>query len=256
MSMTWLLTNIVAVFLLPPLNGLAMAALGVVLLGRRPRLGKGLVALGLAMLAALSLQPVADALIAPLELRHPALSLGDAAVPPVDAIVVLGGGRYRMAPEFGGEDDVKSASLERLRYAATVARRLGKPLLMTGGLPDGGSRSEAEVMRDALKRDFGVETKWIEGRSDDTRQNARYSAEILLPSGHKRIALVTSAFHMPRSVEAFQAAGFEVVPAATAFMSKRTPWTPLDFLPRADAMRLSSLALHEWIGIAWYRFRR
>lgn len=111
-------------------------------------------------------------------------------------------------------------------------------------------------MRISLSRDFGVPTRWVEGKSENTRQNADYSAEILLPQGVRRIALVTHAFHMPRSVPAFEAAGFEVVPAPTAFLGSRRDVMLLDFIPRYDVMRTSGFALHELIGMLWYRLRR
>ena len=106
-----------------------------------------------------------------------------------------------------------------------------------------------------LAADFGVRVRWVESASDNTAENARRSAELLLPAGVRRIALVTHAWHMPRAVAVFAAAGFTVVPAPTAYVSAR-PATPLDFLPRATAMQQAATALHEWVGIAWYALRR
>lgn len=253
MSLSWLLTNVVASALLPPFNGLLLAGLGLVFWRRRPLLGRGLVAVGVLLLVTLSLGIVARALLVPLETRHPPLAPAAAANLPVDAIVVLGAGRYRAAPEFG-DDDVIGPALDRLRYGALLARQSGKPLLVTGGSPDGGSVSEGEAMRRSLERDFGVAVRWVEGASDNTQENARRSAEILLPQGAGRIALVTHAWHMPRAVNAFSASGFAVVPAPTGY-SAIGPGSPLDFLPRAGALHASSRALHEWIGLAWYALR-
>lgn len=255
MSLSWLLTNLLASFLLPPTNGLLPALLGLALLRRRPRLGRGLIAFGLLLLTALSLPIVAKALLAPLESAYPPLSREHLGALDVDAIVILGGGRYQRAPEFGGADDVSPLTLVRLRYGALLARESGKPVLVTGGRPDGEGMSEAAAMSAALVRDFAIQPRWTEAGSNNTRENARYSAQILLPLGVRRVALVTHAFHMPRAVAAMEAAGFAVVPAPTAFLAGRAPATPLDFLPNYGVMQRSGFALHEAIGMVWYRWR-
>ncbi len=254
MTLSWLLNNLLASLLLPPLNGLALAVAGLFLWRVRPRLSRFLVLAGVFLVSALSLGVVARALLAPLETQHPPLAADALAGLPVDAIVVLGGGRYRDPPEFAG-DDVGGRALERLRYGALLARASGKPLLVTGGAPDGGGRSEGEAMQTALARDFAVRVRWVESASANTAENALRSAELLLPAGAKRIALVTHAWHMPRAVGAFAAAGFAVTPAPLAFVSAQ-PVTPLDFVPRAPAMHDAAQALHEWIGLAVYALRR
>jgi uncharacterized SAM-binding protein YcdF (DUF218 family) len=254
--MSWLTTNLIAAFLLPPLNGLVPAFLGLLLLRRRPRLGRGLITFGLVLLTAMSLPIVADGMLRPLENRYPAIPRENLRNLQADAVVILAAGRYRKAPELGGEDDVRHLALDRLRYGALVARESGRPVLVTGGNPDGHGRAEALAMQASLARDFGVSARWIEGESENTRQNALYSARILLPLGIRRIALVTHAFHMPRSVAAFEAAGFEVIAAPTAFLAPRRPPILLDFVPRYDVMRNSGFALHEAIGLVWYRLSK
>lgn len=252
-SFSWLLNNLIAALLLPPLNALLPMVAGLLLMRRRPRGARFFVAFGIVLLALQSLGIVSRALTAPLEAKHPPIRVAEVARIEVDAIVVLGAGRYRDAPEFG-EDDVAGGALDRLRYAAVLARASGKPLLVTGGAPDGGKTTEAEAMRRSLARDFGVKVRWLESASDNTRENARLTAKLLLPEGKKRVAVVTHAWHMPRSVEAFETAGFSVLPAPTAFSSARG-FSVFDFVPSAGALAGSSRALHEWIGILWYRIR-
>jgi uncharacterized SAM-binding protein YcdF (DUF218 family) len=254
MSLAWLLTNAVAACLLPPLNGLLLALLGFLLLRRRPRLGRWLIGSGFVLLFILSLPLVAHLLLRPLENRYPVLPFATLASIEADAVVVLGGGRYLAAPEFDGRDDVQGRTLQRLRYAALLAKALNKPLLVSGGRPDGGASSEAEAMQTVLRRDFGVEARWLEAGSGNTLENARNSAQLLGGQGVRRIVLVTHAWHMPRSVAAFEATGLSVLPAPTAYVSSQ-PLTPLDFIPRASALDWSSVALHEWIGMVWYALR-
>lgn len=248
MSVTWLLTNFVAAVLLPPFNGLLLAGLGWALWHRRPRLARGLVGAGLALLAVLALPAVGDAMLRSLEGEPIAAS----DLRQAQAIVVLGGGRYREAPEYGG-DTVSDATLVRVRYAAKLQRATGLPLLVSGGKPDGDGPSEAETMRRVLTDEFGTPVRWAEGESDNTRDNALHSARLLKRDGVTRVALVTHAWHMPRAVRAFSAAGLAVSPAPTFF--HREPLTPLDFLPQAKGLNRSRDAMHEWIGMLWYRWR-
>lgn len=254
MSLSWLLTNLLASILLPPFNGLLLAGLGILLWYRRPRLARFLVIFGVLLVTALSLGVVARALLVPLEAKYPALEPAMLEKLDVDAIVILGASRYRGAPEFS-EDDVIGPALDRLRYGALLARQSKKPLLVTGGAPDGGPRSEADAMQASLARDFGVSVRWLESASGNTLDNARLSAEILQSARIRRVALVTHAWHMPRAVAAFEAAGLSVLPAPTGYLSVG-PITALDFVPRAGALHGSARALHEWIGQAWYALRR
>ena len=94
--------------------------------------------------------------------------------------------------------------------------------------------------------------RWTEERSHTTRENARFSAEILGREGIKKVAVVTHAWHMPRAIEVCEAVGFEVLPAP---MSPATPPANLRdaVIPRASSLRDSSWAIHEWIGRLWYR---
>lgn len=246
MSVSWLLTNFVAAFLLPPLNGLLLAGLGWALWHRRPRLARALVGVGLALLVLLALPAVGNAMLRGLE----GAPLDMAQARQAQAIVVLGGGRYRDAPEYGG-DTVSTSTLARVRYAAKLQRETGLPLLVTGGNPDGRGLSEAETMRRVLTAEFGVPVRWVEGESDNTQENARRSVAMLQREGVTRVLLVTHAWHMPRALRAFEMAGIGVSPAPTLF--HRAPLTFLSFLPQGYGA--ARQAVHEWIGILWYRLR-
>lgn len=247
--MSWTLTNAIALLLIPPGCLLLLAGIGGLLALRRPRLGKGLVWLALLLLYALSTQYASDRLLHALEPApsDPLASSG------AGAIVVLGGGSYFAAPEYGS-DTVKPETLARLRYAAYLQRATGKPVLVAGGHPDGIPTAEAVLMKIALNRDFQVPVAWVEDKSDNTLENAYFSRPMLDAAGIRRIWLVTHAWHMRRAKMAFENAGFSVVAAPTGFATSYK-LTVLSFLPRADAPRNSSRFFHEIIGIAWYRLK-
>lgn len=246
MSLSFFATNFLAALLLPPLNGLLLVGAGWALLGRRPRLGRLLVGGGLLLLLVLALPVVGDAMMRTLEgepIRAEQLKQAQ-------AIVVLGGGRYRNAPEYG-EDTVGDYTLARLRYAARLQKQTGLPLLVTGGTPDGPGLSEGELMRRVLTHEFGVPVRWVEGASDNTWENAQFSAAMLKRDSISRVVLVTHAWHMPRAVPLFTAAGIVATPAPTLFHNK--PLGPLGFVPYG--YKSSRDAMHEWIGMLWYRIR-
>ena len=246
MSSVFLFKNLLGTLLLPPTNGLLL--LLVAALFRRRRWAFGLALIGGVLLFLQSLPIVASNLIAALEARAGGVFVSAQGA---RAIVVLGSGLRRDAPEYGS-DTVNERSLVRLRYGATLARRLQLPVLIAGGVPLHASRSEADVMAAIAEREFGVPVRWKESESRDTADNARMSAQILKPAGIRRVVLVTQAFHMPRARQLFEGAGLEVIPAPTDFKGPGDgPLVVSDFLPQARAIQTSYYALHEWLGLAW-----
>ena len=248
--MSWFLTNLVGTILLPPFSLLLSAALGLWLWHTRPLIARILLTASFGLLWLLSTPYFAEALLHGLEGKP---FVNNTQRPQADAIVVLGGGTYFHAPEYGG-DTVNKDTLERLRYAAKLYRQTLKPLLVTGGTPLGNSLAEAEQMKQVLEHEFNVPVQWTEGASDNTLENARLCRQMLKQAGVTRIYLVTHAWHMPRAVQAFQAAGFQVVPAPTGYTTRyRTDL--LAFVPNAYALRDSRVFLHELIGMLWYQLK-
>ena len=242
--------------ILPPANLFLVIAIGLVLSRWRPRAGRIVAGTGFALLAFLSTTGGAGLLVAPLErLTAPLLAPERAGA---QAIVVLAAGRVRRAPEYDNRDIPDTTALARLRYAAHLQRETGLPILVSGG--NGGvdkgnpGGSEADSMAAALREDFGVPVRWLEGRSGDTADNAAFSAAILRADGVKRILLVTDAMHMPRASAVFERAGLDVVSAPTMFYGHQ-PLSVQAWVPSAEGIRRSWYATYEWIGLVWYRVR-
>jgi uncharacterized SAM-binding protein YcdF (DUF218 family) len=175
------------------------------------------------------------------------------------AIVVLGGGIYPEAPEYGHET-VHLRTLGRIRYAARLARQTGLPLLASGGFGyEPGLEQEApeaELMRRVLEEDFGIASVLAETSSHNTWENAANSAAILKSRGIDTILLVTQAAHMRRSVESFQRTGIKVIPAPTLFFpSKIEPFDLTSWIPSAASIHAIYCLSYEWIGLIWYRWR-
>ncbi len=254
-ELAFLAKKLVSVFALPPLGPLVVIMVGL-LIGRRHRRGGLALAWGGVALALVLMLPTSVAwMLRGLETAPP-VSLN--AAREAGAIVILGGGKRRYAPEYGGES-VNRLSLERLRYGARLARETGLPILVTGGAPTGSEQPEAGLMQATLEIDFNVPVRWVESASRDTRENALFSAVHLRAAGVHRIVLVTHAAHMGRAQAEFEAAGLEVVPAPTAWLSgpDSDDHAPgLGMLPGASSAYAGWFAAHEWLGRLAYRLTR
>ncbi|HYH42659.1 MAG TPA: YdcF family protein [Burkholderiales bacterium] len=244
----WELTNITAHLVLPPGVFILLGLAGLAFVRSHARFGTGLALFSMLSLCMLAMPAVSRPLIRSLEVPYtdPARERAPG------AIVVLGGGSYMQAPEYGG-DTVSAPTLERLRYGAYLQRRTGKPLLVTGGDPTGGGSSEGEQMKNAL-RDFGATARWVESQSNNTFENARLSQQTLKKAGIQSVYLVTHAWHMPRAKLAFERAGLHVMPAPMAYKSAST-LKLLDFIPSAGGLNDSYVFFHEVLGLVWYRLK-
>ena len=127
----WLVPGMLKTLILPPASLLILALVGWLIGRRRARLGRGLIAASLIALYWLSTPVVASLALKSHEtppLTREAIGRANAG-----AIVILGAGVYRDAPEYGG-DTVGPRTLERLRYGAWLYRESGGvPILVTGG---------------------------------------------------------------------------------------------------------------------------
>jgi len=232
---------------LPPVPLLLLALFGAWRAHTGRRSGVTLVALACTGLWLASCNGMADRLERMLLAEPPALNATDrdalrrdAEGGRVIAIVVLGGGLDREAPEYGGAG-LPFLPLERLRYGAWLSRETGIPLAVSGGVgwaspqPTGaGVRlpAEADVMADIAARDFGRPPRWREGASRDTHENAANSIALLAPQGVQEIVLVTHAWHMPRALRQFRAAAAARVPAGGSPLVIRP--APMGFAAPAD----------------------
>jgi uncharacterized SAM-binding protein YcdF (DUF218 family) len=135
-----------------------------------------------------------------------------------------------------------------VRYGATVARATGLPVLVSGGSAMGGE-TEAKLMRDALEHEFGVEVRWAEDRSRNTRENAIDSSAILRAAGVHRIVLVGHSFDIPRARAEFREQGMEVI-AAPTLIPTRGSGGLLEFVPTIAGLDASYFALYEILGNA------
>jgi uncharacterized SAM-binding protein YcdF (DUF218 family) len=234
------LSGLATPLVVPPVNLIVLAAVALALGWRR------LAGVALILLLLLAVPLVPDTLTWALERGQEA---GNPAA--AQAIVVLGA---EVIHQADGRTVPGVLTLERLRRAAELARQTGLPLLVSGGVTQFGAAPVADAMAESLRVDFNTPARWVEDHSPDTFANARDSAAILQPLMIDRVLVVTQQWHMRRALLAFRAAGLTAIPAPVLPQAAPRVW-PETLLPRAAALLRSYYALHEWIGLAWYRAR-
>ena len=251
--------------LLPPISLLIVTLVFWAVAQWRPRLGMRLMGLSLLGLLVLALPITPALLFAGLEggiaLRQP--SLGTVApvdpasvVPAPGAIVILGGdGSFGLADGaiFGGPQP-GNLSLERLRAGASLQRRTELPILLTGGASTVASVPISVLMRQSLQDDFKAQAKWVEIRSANTWENAEFTAAILAREGITSVYVVTHPWHLRRALIAFRHFGITVWPAPVSLADFDGVKREM-FQPSVTAWLDSYLALHEWVGCAFYALR-
>jgi uncharacterized SAM-binding protein YcdF (DUF218 family) len=254
-----LISTMVRMFALPPLNLFVLIGVGLLWSRWKPRAGRSLAAGALLLLILLCTPFVSNLLVQPLESLTTPLTASAAATAntQAQAIVVLSADQMQHAPEYGGAGIPDYIGLARLRYAARLQHETGLPILVSGGTLSNdhsdaaAGNSFGSAMASALREDFRTPVKWVESQSENTAENALYSAKILKQDGVRRVLLVTDAMHMPRAQLAFTQAGLETVAAPTMFFGLKHI-RPQSFLPSAEGLRRSYYALYEWLGLIWY----
>ena len=200
-------------------------------------------------LAAITVLPLGQWAIAPLEMRFPAPRLPDR----VDGIILLGGAVDPVLTLAHGQVALNEAG-DRITETFILAKRYpDSRILLSGGngrlLPVG--MSEAKTTEDLLV-EMGVDEHRlvIEDRSRDTYENAVFSKEVADPKTGETWILVTSAAHMPRAVGCFRHAGWEILPYPVDYQPNGR-WR-FDYLDLGGSLVLFARAAHEWLGLASY----
>ena len=252
-SLKPVLSSLAMPLALLPLLGL----LGLVLIATHKRIGWFLCTAAFAALWLLSCQGTAVWLARSLLPQYPPVTLLQLKAGQVQAIVVLGGGIYPQAPEYGTAQP-GPATLARLRYGIWLSRQTGLPVAFSGGsgwaADTAVTNTEADVAARVAQEDYGFTLRWLEGQSRDTAENAQLIAPLLKRDGISRIALVTDVLHMPRAMVEFERTGLTITPAPTGFVLP-TKSDLLQWLPSADGLRDSSRLMHELLGLAAAKLR-
>ena len=202
-----------------------------------------------ALLWILSISPSADLLMGGLE---KGLSIPDRAN--ADVILMLGGGLFNGVADITGLGAPSAGTMERMVTAARLHRRLGIPIVVSGGRVFATGAPVAPIAKRFLV-DLGIPPNAliIEDRSRDTYENAIFCKSICQAHGFKKPLMVTSGYHIKRALLCFDKVGLAVTPVPcglTLSPDKKYGWQ--DYLPSAGALQTLAAACHEWIGLAYY----
>lgn len=186
--------------------------------------------------------PVAHSLLRGLEYRYPVVH----ELPPLDHIVVLAAWGIP-DPYVTVVGQASPHALPRVSEAVYLARRHpGARVTVTGAGTSPG------VMAEIIEA-LGVSADRIQV---DESSSSTYESAVHLEADLRgsTVALVTSAGHMPRTMMVFEGQGLDPVPVPTGHLSYKNIWES-SLLPTPTQLHLADLAVHEYLGLAWYRWR-
>jgi uncharacterized SAM-binding protein YcdF (DUF218 family) len=231
---------------------LLVSGLFLLLFTRRQKTGKFTVTLGVAFLLFMSYDALPDRALGILEHKYPPLkeinSISD-----VKWIVVLGGG-HSSDPNLPVASRLSEESLSRLIEGVIIHKRLPESrMLLSGGnifdpVPESKSMAELAIILGIDKDDIHEEPAGL-----DTEDQAILIKKIV---GKDKFILVTSAFHMPRSMALFQKQGMQPIPATAGHRIKdKEMIDPFMFFPDSGGIGKMELAVHEYLGMLWSKLR-
>jgi uncharacterized SAM-binding protein YcdF (DUF218 family) len=250
----FILSKTIGVMLLPINFLIGLGVLGAVLLATRVGwLGRRLLVLSILLLAVLGFSPLGNLLLYPLEQRFPPW---DATGGAPDGIIVLGG---PVDPDLSLAHHTPAVtnSPDRMITAVALARRYPNArLVYTGG-------SARLISNDAKEADYAADIfeslgiaksrLIMERLSRNTAENAAFTKDLVKPRDGERWLLVTSAFHMPRSVGLFRKVGFAVEPYPVDWrVGGRGDLLSFNNVA-GDGLDRTNTAVREWMGLVAYR---
>ena len=238
-----------------------LGVLALVLVAKRKPLGWLLSVVAFGGLWLLSCQGTAVWLARTALPQYPPVTASQLKTARVQAIVVLGGGTFPDAPEYGTAQPGPSTAA-RLRYGIWLSKQSGLPVAFSGGSGWAASAnananaksSEAEVAARVATEDYGFTLRWVENRSRDTAENAQMVAPLLKRDGVQRIALVTDALHMARAMAEFERTDLVITAAPTGYVLP-TKSGVLQWIPSTDGLSSSTRLIHELLGLMTIKLR-
>ncbi len=207
----------------------------------------------LVLLYFISIEPPGDLLIKYLENTYRPIDTKKNSE--ADYIVILGGGVVDKSPEAGGKGSLGPESLQRLLHGYYLSEKYIIPIITSGGRVLKGEESEPEsevAMRELIRLGTARERIYQDNISRNTFEQA---VNIKGKFSARSVILVTSAYHMPRSVHCFRSNSIKVVPAPTGYIGNRYGYSFFSFLPKAEYMGKFYKACKELIGFVYYAVR-
>ena len=227
-----------------------LAGVGLLFLGRE-KLGKKLIVASTALIFLISFLPVYETLLLPLENRFP---IPEPLPEKVHGVIVLGGAEIPKLTQLRGQVSL-TESVERLTTFVNLARRYSDAKLVYAG--GQGAITQQKYKSATTARLFfeqmGLDTSHIifDSQSRNTQENVANALQLVQPVKGEKWVLITSAWHMPRSVGIFRKFNWQVIPYPVDF--KTTGKLEMSVkLPRFSTIASVSNVVYEWIGLLYY----
>jgi uncharacterized SAM-binding protein YcdF (DUF218 family) len=251
--MFFLLSKILGYFVYP----LSLALLALLAFWARNRRREkprwGLFCLGIAILWLCSMPWGSDVLLLPLE-----RPFADTPVPAQADVIVVLGGALDLANSRPGKLEYQQAS-DRFMYAVLLAKQLPQAkLIFAGGTASfvDKTKTEASLLKgEAVRFGLAPERILVDDQSRNTRENALQAQRILQQTGGQSVVLITSAFHMRRSLACFRKVGVTTIPYAVDIRSHRGQPDPFGWVPEASRLADATSAVREYVGLLVYRLK-
>ena len=234
-----LLIKICQQFLLPSVFIPILIIIGFIFLFlfKKKKTSKILIFIGIVLYYFFSITPLSDLIIAPLENKYPKLEQNE--LQQADKVVLLLGGQ---------ESDVLRAS-EALRI---YNLKQEKPIIYIAGRDFLSKQNQAlELKNYLIELGIDEENVLLEDESKTTFESSQNIEKIL---GQEPFFLITSAYHLPRSVWIFKKNNTNPIPAPTDFKIQNE-YDLFDFFPKANNLKNTDAAFHEYFGILYYKLK-
>lgn len=247
------LYNIFRIFLLPSVFGMILIVVGLIftLKLKKQRIGKIMLIFSIIFYYLILITPTADLVIKPLEMRYSPLDKNE--MQKSDTVVLLLGGvkknKFLISSSLGESTLFRASESLRIYFAKNKTPQI----IISGTDPSIPEYNEAKVVGYFLE-EMGVNHENIifDDKSVNTFESAKNIKEML---GEKSFFLVTSAYHMPRTMGIFQKMGAKAIPAPADFKTGNNYNLLRIFFPDPENLKKADLAFYEYFGILFYRLK-
>jgi uncharacterized SAM-binding protein YcdF (DUF218 family) len=253
------LKKLLGYWLMPLPGCLGLLVVGAVLLRSKSRtkLGRGMLIAGIAGLLIFSNKAISAWLVRPLEARYAAIpELKADAIPRELAacrfVVVLGSGNGNL-PGLSATNEMSGSGLARITEAVRLLRHLPEARLVVSGPAEGRNPAHAVVLARAAES-LGVDLSRV-SYIDQARDTEEESLAVKTIVGEAPFALVTTAWHMPRSMALFHHIGLTPLPCPTDYTARSAGFTAGDLAWDVESLNRSTAAVHERLGYLWIWLR-
>ena len=253
-TVLWIISKIFWRLASPDISLLLVLLVGVCLLCLgREKLGRRLVATATTIIVLFSLFPISSMLLIPLENRFP---IPEPLPEDINGVIVLGGAESPKLTQARGQASLVG-SAERLTTFVGLARRFSEAKFVYAGGQGaiGAQEYKAAFTARLFFEQMGLDPDRVmfDSQSRNTLENAQNAFQLVKPQKGEKWVLITSAWHMPRSVGIFRKLGWEVIPYPVDFKTTGKLTLTLRFPPSLSATSAVSNVLYEWIGLTYYR---